>query len=176
MPRARLDVIHAIHRPQVERIGRQPVERVRWHAQHFACSNLIGGVLYQRTLRGLTIDFYDFGAHGLPFLPCFLLESLPVKLIIIRQTAARRGLAYHALTISRMKNRSPTSGAAPALLPLQSWATMRPGSGSFPRKLRERGRTSPMQRNVRRTPASAPPIIRGNGTNAPRRSLAPPPH
>ena len=45
--RARLDVIHAIHRAQVERIGRQPVKRVRRHTQHFARTNLFRGILYQ---------------------------------------------------------------------------------------------------------------------------------
>ena len=44
VPQTRLDFIHALDRAQVERIGRQPIKRIRGHAQNLPRLNLLGGI------------------------------------------------------------------------------------------------------------------------------------
>ena len=74
MARTGLDVVDALDRAQVERICRQPVKRVGRHAQHFAGTDLIGGIFDQRRFRGLATDFYNLDAHGRSLLFCYRLD------------------------------------------------------------------------------------------------------
>ena len=66
MTETRLDLVHALDRPQIQGIGRQTVKRIRRHTQHFARPNLVGGVFHQLVFRNLAVDFYNFGAHRMP--------------------------------------------------------------------------------------------------------------
>src|SRR5690242_8912714 len=65
MARARLDLIHAIHCPQVERVRGKAVERIGRHPQDLPGANLVGGVADQRSFRSITVDLEDFYAHRL---------------------------------------------------------------------------------------------------------------
>ena len=78
MTEAGLDLIDAFNGAQIEWVSGQTVERIGGHAEHFASTDLIGGILHQGHFRSLTTDFYNLGAHGAPFL------SAPVSQFLFR--------------------------------------------------------------------------------------------
>ncbi len=51
MTGAGLDLIHAIDGAQVKGIGGQAIKCIRWHAQHFAGTNLVRRVADERCFR-----------------------------------------------------------------------------------------------------------------------------
>ena len=61
--RARLDLVDAIDRMQIEGVDSQTIKGIGRHAQHFAGADLLRRVGNQRGFRFFTIDLDDFGTH-----------------------------------------------------------------------------------------------------------------
>src|ERR1043165_6550369 len=66
MARARLDLIYALDRAQIERVGGESVKGIGRHAEHLSGLDLLGGVSDQRRFGAVAINLEDLGAHGVP--------------------------------------------------------------------------------------------------------------